>query len=235
MHDIERFIDGFKKFQRRYYDQQPSLYSLLRNRQQPRTLLIGCCDSRVDPALLLGCDPGDIFTVRNVANLVPPYGGGAAHQGVLAAIQFAVEQLQVGRIIVLGHSQCGGIRALVEEDFSTDDEAGVIGRWLSIAVPARTEVMQRMPQAVMHEQRRACELASILVSLKNLESFSCVRQRLDHMAITLHGWYFDMDAGALLAYSPRADAFLPLVCPFVPEKEGGIWPERRASALIPLT
>lgn len=219
MHDIERFIGGFKKFQQRYFDHEPSLYTRLRGGQQPRTLLIGCCDSRVDPALLLGCDPGDIFTVRNVANLVPPYGGGAAHQGVLAGIQFAVEQLQVGRIIVLGHSQCGGIRVLVEQNVSTDDEAGVIGRWLGIAASARTQVMQQMPQAGVHEQRRACELASILVSLKNLESFACVRQRLDQTAITLHGWYFDMDAGTLLAYSQRADAFLPLVCPFIPELE----------------
>ncbi|HUH60997.1 MAG TPA: carbonic anhydrase [Candidimonas sp.] len=222
MHDIERFIVGFKKFQQRYFDQQPSLYTLLRDRQRPRTLLIGCCDSRVDPALLLGCDPGDIFTVRNVANLVPPYGGGASHQGVLAAIQFAVEQLQVGRVIVLGHSQCGGIRALVEQEYTTDDEAGVIGRWLSIAAPAREQVMRRLAHGDTGDQRRACELASILVSLKNLESFSCVRQRLDRMAITLHGWYFDMDAGELLAYSARADAFLPLVCSSIPELDAGM-------------
>jgi carbonic anhydrase len=217
MHDIERFIGGFKKFQQRYFAQQPSLYKRLRDGQQPRTLLIGCCDSRVDPALLLGCDPGDIFTVRNVANLVPPYGGGSAHQGVLAAIQFAVEQLRVERVIVLGHSQCGGVRALIEQQFTTDDEAGVIGRWLGIAMQARNQVLRQMPQADVGKQRRACELASILVSLKNLESFSCVRRRLEQMAITLHGWYFDMVAGALLAYSPRADAFLPLVFPFMPE------------------
>lgn len=217
MHDIERFIGGFKKFQQRYFDLQPSLYMRLRNGQRPRTLLIGCCDSRVDPALLLGCDPGDIFTVRNLANLVPPYGRTSPHQDVLAAIQYAIEQLQVERVIVLGHSQCGGVRALLEQQFPTDDEAGMIGRWLGIAMPARNQVLRQMPQADVDQQRRACEQASILVSLKNLESLSSVRHRLEQTAITLHGWYFDMEAGALLAYSPRADAFLPLVCPLMPE------------------
>ncbi len=98
--------------------------------------------------------------------------------------------------------------------------AAVFGRWLSIAAPARAQVMQQLPQADIRQQRRACELASILLSLKNLENYSCVRQRLDQMAISLHGWYFDMDAGTLLAYSARTDAFLPLVCPFIPELKG---------------
>ena len=114
MRDIERFIDGFQRFQYQYYEAAPSLYRNLRDGQHPSTLLIGCCDSRVDPAMLLGCDPGDIFTVRNVANLVPPADRDQGHHGVLAAIQFAVDQLKVGRIIVLGHAHCGGIRALME-------------------------------------------------------------------------------------------------------------------------
>ena len=112
MRDIERFIDGFQRFQYQYYE--AALYRNLRDGQHPSTLLIGCCDSRVDPAMLLGCDPGDIFTVRNVANLVPPADRDQGHHGVLAAIQFAVDQLKVGRIIVLGHAHCGGIRALME-------------------------------------------------------------------------------------------------------------------------
>lgn len=217
MHDLERFIDGFQRFQLHYFEHTPALYRDLREGQHPNTLLIGCCDSRVDPALLLGCDPGDIFTVRNVANLVPPCNHGLSHQGVAAAIQFAVDQLRVARIIILGHAQCGGIRALVEQRFPVDGETDFIGRWVRIAEPARARVAQQLPMATAAERQRACELAAILISLRNLESFPWVQQRLAQGDITLHGWYFDLDAGALLAYSPRADAFLPLVCPLVPE------------------
>jgi len=210
-HDLERFINGFQRFHRQYFDDSPALFRGLRRGQCPRTLLIGCCDSRVDPALLLGCDPGDIFTVRNVANLVPLPEDHGGQQGVLAAIQFAVEQLRVGRIIVLGHSQCGGIRALMEQRLDHQGTEDYIGRWVHIAEPARERVMRQLPHASEAEQRRACEQASILISLRNLEAFEPVRRRMEQGAISLHGWYFDLDAGALLAYSPRADAFLPMV------------------------
>lgn len=216
MHDLERFIDGFQRFQHQYFEDAPELYRRLQVSQNPSTLLIGCCDSRVDPALLLGCDPGDIFTVRNVANLVPPCNHGMRHQGVAAAIQFAVVQLKVERVIVLGHAQCGGIRALVEQRFPVDGDTDFIGRWVRIAEPARERVMRQLPQASLAERLRACEQASILVSLRNLESFPWVRKRVADGELTLHGWYFDLDAGALLAYSARSDSFLPLVCPLVP-------------------
>nr|WP_255592832.1 carbonic anhydrase [Bordetella sp. BOR01] len=208
---MQRLITGFQRFQQHYFDDSPALFRDLCRGQNPGTLLIGCCDSRVDPALLLGCDPGDIFTVRNVANLVPLSEGHGGQQGVLAAIQFAVEQLQVGRIIVLGHSQCGGIRALMEQRLDSEGEDDYIGRWVNIAAPARDQVIRQLPHAGLAEQRRACEQASILISLGNLECLDCVRQQMERGAISLHGWYFDLDAGALLAYSPRADAFLPLV------------------------
>ena len=220
MRDIERLVDGFQRFQQQYYEDAPSLYRSLREGQHPSTLLIGCCDSRVDPAMLLGCDPGDIFTVRNVANLVPPSNTDRGLQGVLAAIQFAVEQLQVSRIIVLGHAHCGGIRSLMDRGSRQgggDGEPDYLGRWMDIAEPARQRVLQQMPEATPAERRRACEQASILISLRNLEELSFVRRALEAGRLTLHGWYFDLAAGALLAYSARADAFLPIVCPLFTE------------------
>lgn len=210
MHDIQRLLSGFDRFRRRYYQEDPALYRSLCAGQHPGTLVIACCDSRVDPALMLGCEPGELFVVRNVANLVPPYGRGESHQGVLAAIQFAVEQLAVERIIVLGHSQCGGIHALMRQSFTTRAEAGVVGRWVSVAEPARREVLARMPGASLDQCCRACEKAAIQISLRNLESFSCVRERRRRGALSLHGWHFDMARGELEVYSPQADAFLPL-------------------------
>jgi len=220
MHEIERLLKGFERFQRRYFEAKPELFDALRTGQHPQTLLIGCSDSRVDPGLLLGCDPGELFTVRNVANLVPPYGDGGSGRlhGVSAAIQFAVEQLRVARIIVMGHAGCGGIRALLArpDDSATDGAQDFIGPWVRIASPARRLVEQSLPEADPAERQRACEQAAILVSIRNLESFPFVRQACERGALTLHGWYFDLEAGALLAYSPRADDFLPLVCPLGP-------------------
>ncbi|MBF6990249.1 MULTISPECIES: carbonic anhydrase [Cupriavidus] len=222
MHQIEHLLKGFERFQQRYFDDAPSLFDALRTGQQPPTLLIGCCDSRVDPALLLGCDPGDLFTVRNIGNLVPPCTGrheGSLH-GVSAAIQFAVEQLQVDRIIVMGHGGCGGIRALLAQPADAGDhppeegdEADYLGAWVRIAAPARRQVEQTLADASPAQRQRACEQAAILVSLRNLQTFPFVRRALEAGRLTLHGWYFDLQAGALLAYSQRADAFLPLVCP----------------------
>lgn len=155
--------------------------------------------------------------MRNVANLVPPPDRDQGHHGVLAAIQFAVEQLKVSRIIVLGHAQCGGIRALMERPARGDGEPDYLNRWMDIAEPARQRVLNQMPSASAAERRRACEQASILISLRNLEALPCVQRRLQAGDLTLHGWYFDLVAGALLAYSARADAFLPIVCPLFTE------------------
>ena len=119
--------------------------------------------------MMLGCDPGDIFAVRNVANLVPPTSADRGLQGVLAAIQFAVEQLRVSRVIVLGHAHCGGIRALMERRIRSDGETDYLERWMDIAEPARHQVLRQMPDATDAERRRACEQASILISLRNLE------------------------------------------------------------------
>ncbi len=225
MHDIERLLKGFKRFQQRYFDAEPALFDDLRRGQHPGTLLIGCSDSRVDPGLLLGCRPGDLFTVRNVANLVPrcdadPCGAGSVH-GVSAAIQFAVEQLKVARIIVMGHAGCGGIRALMAcpcEDESRpahvgpDEQTDFIGPWMHIAMAARNEVERSLPDADPAQRQRACEQAAVLISLRNLQTFPFVRHAMENGLLTLHGWYFDLEAGALLAYSERADDFLPMVC-----------------------
>jgi carbonic anhydrase len=128
-----------------------------------------------------------------------------------------VEQLQVSRIIVLGHAHCGGIRALMDRRTRGDGETDYLERWMDIAEPARRQVLQQMPQATAAERRRACEQASILISLRNLEDLPFVRRAVEAGSLTLHGWYFDLVAGALLAYSARADAFLPIVCPLFTE------------------
>lgn len=199
MHEIEKFITGFKQFQRSYFGENHELFDRLKQRQQPHTLIVSCCDSRVDPAILTGSEPGDLFVVRNVANLIPPCETGGGHHGISAALEFGVCGLCVEHIIVLGHSQCGGIRALMEDAYGSG-EGGFISQWMSIAAPARDKIRKELPHKSFDLQARACEQAAILLSLENLLSFPWIAQRVSNGTLLLHGWYFDLTKGELMGY-----------------------------------
>ncbi|MDC8757039.1 carbonic anhydrase [Janthinobacterium fluminis] len=211
MEDLEKFVQGFSRFQQQYFSEPQTLYDTLRTGQHPTTLLIGCCDSRVDPMLLTGSDPGDMFVVRNIANLVPPCTP-TAPPGVSSAIEFAVCNLEVARIIVLGHARCGGIRALLAPRAATQ-ETDFVGQWMKIAEPVAQRVRRELAHRSSDEQHKACELASILQSLDNLLTYPWLKRRVEEGVLKLHGWYFDIESGALMAYSMRQQQFLPLVCP----------------------
>lgn len=204
MKEIEKFITGFKRFQENYFNADSALFEELKKRQQPKAVLIGCCDSRVDPAILTGCDPGDIFVIRNVANLVPPFQEDGGLHGVSAALEFAVCHLGVEHIIILGHSQCGGIRALVERKCPN---TGFIGKWVTIAEKAREKVVAELSHKSIDMQSKACEQAAILLSMENLLTFPWIRERAESGKIHFHGWYFDIATGNLLTYNPAMASF----------------------------
>lgn len=206
MKDIERFIGGFRTFRKDYFGPENLRFESLKQGQNPKTMIIGCSDSRVDPAILTNCGPGDIFTVRNVANLVPPYEENSGLHGVSAALEFAVCHLGVEHIIVLGHSQCGGIKALMAGTCGCKG-GGFISNWMSIAEPARDKVLAELPEKDADLKQRAAEQAAILLSLENLHSFPWIDQRVKEGALTLHGWYFDLHAGELLEYLPENGFF----------------------------
>jgi len=169
-------------------------------------MIIGCSDSRVDPAILTNCAPGDIFTVRNVANLVPPFEKNGGLHGVSAALEFAVCHLGVEHIIVLGHSQCGGIGALMAGNCGCKG-GGFISRWMSIATPARERVLAELPGKDPKLQQQAAEQASILLSMENLHSFPWIDERVTAGTLSLHGWYFNLAVGELLEYQPQTGLF----------------------------
>ncbi|OGT96735.1 MAG: carbonic anhydrase [Geobacteraceae bacterium GWB2_52_12] len=206
MKDIDRFITGFRTFQDSYFGPDSAHYELLKQGQSPKSMIIGCSDSRVDPAILTNCAPGDIFTVRNVANLVPPCEDNGYLHGVSAALEFAVCHLMVEHIIVLGHSQCGGISALMKGSCGCKG-SGFISRWMSIAQPARDRVLAELPDKDPVLQQRAAEQASVLLSLENLHTFTWIDERVASGALSLHGWYFDISAGELLEYHPERGTF----------------------------
>jgi len=209
MKDIARFLSGFKIFQRTYFCEDNQLFSDLSQAQNPKVLVIACSDSRVDPALLLGVEPGDIFVVRNVANLVPPYETAPGRHGVSAALEYAVKVLEVEHVIVLGHSCCGGIQALMAPD--RDALGEFIAPWVTIAESALREVSDKLTHKDEPLRQRACEQASVLVSLENLLTFPWLWERVMKGSVYLHGWYFDMQKGELLSYLPETGTFEPLV------------------------
>ncbi len=165
----------------------------------------GNCNGRA--RAMTGATPGDMFVVRNVANLVPPYQHGGSFASVPAALEFAVLSLGVEHIIVLGHAQCGGIHALMRGAGTSGE---FIGKWVGIAQRARERVLAELPAKPPALQERACEQGSILVSLENLMTYSWIAERVATGTVHLHGWYFDIAEGELLCYNPARNAFGPV-------------------------
>ena len=210
MTHLDKLIAGFKRFRESHFQNHRALFAdLLQQGQAPKTLVIGCCDSRVDPTLIFGCEPGDLFIIRNVANLVPTFETAGNYHGTSAALEFGVRHLQVENIIVLGHCQCGGIRALLEGGVGKPGEADFISSWMKLAGNARNRVLSRMPGEPVEKLARACEQEAILVSLDNLLTFPWILERVVERKLALHGWYFDLGRGELLHHVPDTNRFEP--------------------------
>jgi carbonic anhydrase len=206
MSSPQQLISGFQRFRERWLANEDAQFrKLVEFGQMPSILVVGCCDSRVDPALILDCAPGDLFVIRNVANLVPPAENQGQYHGTSAALEFGVCNLAVQHIIVLGHAQCGGIHALLEGGVAGDDS--FIAEWMRIAKSARERIEHEHSGASSKERHRACEQQAILVSLDNLMTFSWIRERVEKGRLALHGWYFDIERGELLGYSAAAGRF----------------------------
>jgi carbonic anhydrase len=202
---INRLIEGFRGFRRNYYAENRELFdSLARQGQAPKVMIIGCADSRVDPLLIVGAEPGEVFVVRNVANLVPPYAPDDRLHGTSAALEFAVLNLGVEHIVVLGHAQCGGVQALLAGPPEDQRSHDFVSPWMSIARPARDKAMA---VAAGRPRQRACEQATVEVSLGNLATFPWIRSRVAAGKLGLHGWYFDLERGALMRFDAAQGAF----------------------------
>jgi len=216
--DVTKFLTGIEVFQQQHFGENPELANTLLDGQKPQALLIGCCDSRVDPALLTDSSQGDLFILRNIANLVPPYLKSDEYHGVSSSIEYAVCYLEVSDIIVFGHSHCGGIDALMGA--AKGEEAGeFIGKWVNIAASARDKVLQEMPNESPEKQARACERESILVSLKNLMTFPWVKERVSKGQLSLHGWYYNISTGQLKYYNQLSGEFEILVKRYSPKEQ----------------
>jgi len=209
MKGIEAIERGYLTFRDGYFEENRNLFEALAAKgQSPQVMIISCCDSRVEPSLIFGAEPGDLFVVRNVANLVPPYEPDSHYHGTSAALEFAITSLKVRHIIILGHEQCGGINALLSG--AVDSETSFIGKWMSVAEEARQIVQKTHPDLPESQQQRALEHRSIVRSLQNLRQFPFISEAIDAGVLWLHGWHFDIGTGDLLAYDPETDQFKAL-------------------------
>ncbi|MEJ2216276.1 MAG: carbonic anhydrase [Gemmatimonadota bacterium] len=196
----EQLIRGHDRFRRSVFpDMAERFRRLVSDGQRPRTLFIGCSDSRVIPSLLTDADPGDLFVVRNVGALVPPYETDQAHHGVSSAIEYAVLILGVRDIVVCGHSHCGAIRALYEPP----DSAPHVRRWVRLAEAAMLE--GPLNEAML----RRTEQRSVVVQLKRLMDFPFVRDAVDADRLALHGWHYIVEEGALEVLDVDSARFVP--------------------------
>ncbi|WP_114968602.1 carbonic anhydrase [Rhodoferax ferrireducens] len=190
---------------RRFHDHtfpgvQEQFQNLVKEGQHPTILFIGCSDSRLVPYLLTGTGPGELFIVRNVGAFVPPYDGSAGYHGTSAAIEFAVLNLKVSRIVVCGHSHCGGIRALYEE---VDPRAQNLTAWLELGREAALPV-QVTPEALRRTEQRA-----VVLQLERLMGYPMVREQVEAKQLALHGWHYVIEEGEVHVFDVKSGEFIP--------------------------
>ena len=194
LHRLRRFHDDtFLGVEARFHD-------LVEGGQHPTILFIGCSDSRVVPYMLTGSGPGDLFMVRNVGAFVPPHGGAGGFHGTAAAIEFAVLVLEVKRIVVCGHSHCGGIRALYD---GVPAEAANLTAWLELGREAA------LPVRVTPEALRRTEQRAVVLQLERLMDYPMVRERVNAGRLALHGWHYVIEEGEVHVFDVRAGGFVP--------------------------
>lgn len=176
--------------------------------QRPRAMIISCCDSRVHVTSIFGADQGEFFIHRNIANLVPPYNPDGEYHGTSAAVEYAVNNLKVAHLVVLGHSSCGGVEGCYDMCSGNapdlEKSSSFIGRWMDILRPG----FDSLPEGDDETRKRALEKASVLVSLENLMTFPFVKQAVEDDKLSIHGLWNDIGEGTLEGFDPSTDTFL---------------------------
>ncbi len=195
----DRLTEGYRAFLGDRFKSEQSRYEeLAASGQRPEIMIVGCCDSRVSPEVIFDARPGEMFVLRNVANLVPPYAPDGGQHGASAALEFAVQALRVKHIVVLGHGRCGGVHAFADQDSAPLSPGDFIGKWMQMLNPAAEKLGPRRAGEALPVYVERLALASIENSLANLMSFPCVRILHERGKLQLHGAYFDVATGVLM-------------------------------------
>jgi len=204
-------VTRYKDWQTTSFQESHGLYKKLAEEgQQPRAMVISCCDSRVNVLSILGSDPGQFFTHRNIANLVPPYDPEGHDHGTSAAIEYGVTALKVSHLLVVGHSSCGGVAGCYEmcsgRAPELEESTSFVGRWVKFLRPA----FEKLPEGDDATRKRLLEKAAVLHSLENLMTFPFVKEAVADDRLSLHGLWNDIGSGVVESYDPEKDAFVPL-------------------------
>jgi len=207
---LKKFAEGNETFQKTYFKKhEEHLLKLVKEGQNPRTLFIGCSDSRVIPDLIVQSTPGDLFVVRNVGNFVAPYKLDEDFHSTAAGIEYAVGVLEVSEIIICGHSHCGAIEALYKT--SCDTSMVHTAKWLTLGEKAKTMATLALGENTGKEELlRATERLSIITQIENLLTYPYVKKLADEEKLFIHGWYYDIETGGIEYYDPDTYQFRPL-------------------------
>jgi len=203
---MDSLLAGYTRFRQDRWPERRRLFETLADAgQAPRALVISCADSRVDPGMIFDAAPGELFIVRNVANLVPPYAPDGAYHGTSAAIEFAVRVLQVPDVMVMGHAMCGGVKALLEG--APAEASDFIAPWIRIAEPARDRALARTDGT---DRQLCCEQETVRLTLDNLLTFPWIADRVASGRLNLQGGHFDIRSGELSLLHPDGWAMVPV-------------------------
>ena len=207
---FNRLLSGYRRFRSHGWEPNRQRWETLREGQQPEIMIIACSDSRVDPSQIFDVDPGEIFVVRNVAALVPPFETTPGHHGVSAALEFAVQVLQVKEIVVMGHGMCGGCKAaLTQELHGTEPgEGGFVADWIALLDEARKPIAAQLGTEGRSAER-AMEQAGVRVSIDNLRTFPCIRRKEREGKLVLRGAFFAISDGVLHVLDEVSGVFEP--------------------------
>jgi len=201
---MKRLIKGYRRFRSRQFPERSGIFERLADfGQAPRAMVIACSDSRVDPTMIFSAEPGELFILRNVANLVPPYEPDSAYHATSAALEFAVRVLEVTDLIVMGHAMCGGIGVLLRG--APAGAGDFLVPWMRIAEPAKRRVLERGSA----DPQTDCEQESVKLSLENLLTFPWIAERVAARRLTLTGTLFDIRSGVLTLLDPNGN-FAPV-------------------------
>ena len=203
---MQNLLDGIVKFRREDFEAHRDLFTNLKAQQTPHTLVIACSDSRVDPNLITGTLPGELFIIRNIANMVPPYRKTADYAGVTSAIEYAVLFLNVKNIIVCGHSNCGGCAACLKpEEYLS--EMPHTQTWLQLANPVRDRILREIPAEDTAKREWIMEQANVVEQLKHLITYPYIKERMESRTLMISGWHYIIETGEILIYDRLIGGF----------------------------
>lgn len=208
--ELDRLLAGYRRFREHGWTPKLERWRELREGQEPQVMIIACSDSRVDPAQIFDVDPGEIFVVRNVAAMVPPFETTPGHHGVSAALEFAVQVLKVKEVVVMGHGMCGGCKAALTQSLKGTEpgEGGFVADWIALLDDVRGEVVANYGTEGRGAER-AMEQAGVRASLTNLRTFPCIRRKEATGELRLRGAFFAISDGILHVLDEASGEFSP--------------------------